>query len=503
MKRTVSRETRREILRAMGGRYRSGNRTEKAQILDQLVSITGYHRKHAIRVLDGKEVLNQPLTDRISRRTYNEAVREALILIWEAADRICGRRLKAVIPDYIESMERHGHIDLDPGVRELLLKVSPATVDRLLKTIRPKATGGRKKRRRPNELLKRQVPVRTYSDWNDEPAVFCEADFVAHNGGIISGACVHSLVATDVCSGWTEALALVTRQEGLVVEALEVLRAQLPFPLLGLDFDNEGTFMSVGVFGYCRDHGIMLTRSRVYRKNDQAWIEQKNGSVIRRLIGYGRYTGLVATNTMGHLYQLSRLYVNFFQPSFKLRSKTRQGAKVTKTYFPPATPCDRLLKSDQIPESIKESLREQRRALDPVRLLHGIRELQATLSALAKPPGFDHGPIPSYQSLDAFLAALPRLWEAGDPRPNHRSKPQSRHWWRTRKDPFEHVWPEVLGWLQNEPDAAAKDLFKQLQEVYPGLFPSGQLRTLQRRVREWRQAMARELIYAGTGNAEY
>lgn len=327
---------------------------------------------------------------------------------------------------------------------------------------------------------------------------FCEADFVAHNGGISTGACVHTLVLTDVPSAWTECLALVTRQGAFVVEGLEVLHGQLPLPLLGLDFDNDGAFMNERVFDYCRAQEIKITRSREYRKNDQAWIEQKNGSAVRRLVGYSRFVGLVATHTLGRLYQLSRLYVNFFQPSFKLRSKTRQ-APVTKSYFKPATPCERLLESNRVSDTVKESLREQGRGLDPVRLLHGIRELQATLCALGKQRGSDHGQIPASQSLDAFLAALPRMWRDGEARPTHKTKPGTPHTWRTREDPFKDVWPKVLGWLQDEPDSAAKDPFERLLIDHPGHFQPGQLRTLQRRVRDWRGAMATKLIYAGTG----
>ena len=223
---------------------------------------------------------------------------------------------------------------------------------------------------------------------------------------------------------------------------------------------------------------------------------------MRRLVGYSRFTGIVTAHTLGRLYQLSRLHVYFFQPFFKLRSKTRERAKVTKTYFKPATPCDQVLNSKWVWEAVKESLREQRRALDPVRLLHGIRELQPTLRAPARRSGPEHGQIPASQSLDAFLAALPRLWRDGEARPSHRTDPASPHTWRTRADPFKNVWPEVLRWLQDEPGTTAKELSERLQQDHPGDFQPGQLRTLQRRVREWRQAVARELIYAGVGKVD-
>lgn len=496
MEKKVSMATRKEILGALAGRYRSATRAQKGKILDEFVALTGYHRKHAIRLLRNGHP-GGGVKPSHGCRIYDEAVKEALVLIWEAADRICGKRLKEVIPSFVESMERHGHLSLDPVVREKLFEVSPASIDRLLAPIRAEAKGRRKRRRRPNAVLKRRVPVRTFADWDGEPPGFCEADFVAHNGGISSGACVHTLVLTDVSSGWTETIPLVARQQDLVVEALKVADGQMPFPLLGLDTDNDGAFMNETVFAHCREHKIKLTRSREYRSNDQAWIEQKNSSIVRRLIGYGRFVGIVPAHTLGRLYQLSRLYVNIFQPSFKLRSKTRNGAKVKKTYFKPATPCDRILARDDVPETAKELLREQQRTLDPVRLLHGIRELQETLAALAKQPGAENGDVPAAQNLDDFLAKLPRLWRDGEVRPTHRGKPPSPRTYRTRVDPFKEVWPHVLGWLQEEPDITAKELFQRLQQKHPGDFKPGQLRTLQRRVREWRKAMARELIYVG------
>ncbi len=502
--RQISLKTRREILHALAKRYRRATRTGKTRTIDEVVAITGYHRKHVIRLLssDWLETIAGSERRGVGRRVYDEAVKEALILIWEAADRICGRRLKVVIPSFVECMERNGHMTLDPVVHEKILKISAATIDRLLKPIRAKAGDRRKRRRRYGPRLKKQVRIRTFSDWKDVSPDYCEADFVAHNGGVITGSCVHSFVITDVFSGWVEILPLVARQQGLVVEATERLQQQLPIELLGLNTDNDSAFMNETLIDHCKSTGIQLTRSRANRKNDQAWIDQKNGSVVRRLVGYSRLTGLVATHTLGRLYQLSRLYVKFFQPSFKLRLKKRNGARVTKTYFKPATPCDRLLSEESVPEAVKERLREDRSKMNPVKLLHGIRELQETLVTLASPTDHINGDSHVSQDLETFLAALPRLWRSGEARPTHRTKPRLKHTWRTRPDDFKDVWSKVLGWLQDNPEVTAKELFERLQKEYPDTFKLGQLRTLQRRVRAWRQAMARELIYVGLGEEE-
>ena len=500
MGRGISMATRNDLVRALGQPYRGTSRAEKERILDEFVAVTGYHRKHAVRLLRGDGIRVQRKAVNPHRRIYDEAVREALTVIWEAADRICGKRLKAVLQAMVESMEHHGHLCLDSAVRNKLLAVSGATIDRLLAPIRAGARGRTKRRRTTSTFVKRQVQVRTFGDWGDVRPGYCEGDFVVHNGGSTSGSCVHSLMLTDVSSGWVECLQLVVREQSLVVEGLEVIRLQLPVPLLGLDTDNDSAFMNETVLKYCRAQGIELTRSRPYRKNDQAWVEQKNGAVIRRFVGYERFVGLVATQTLARLYQVIRLYVNFFQPSFKLCTKTREGAKVRKSYLPPATPCDRLLSSEHVNDELKRQLREQRAELDPLRLLHAAREIQAALAALtASKSGAAPTTTPESKSLSQFLNQLPQLWREGEVRATHRKQGSSPRTWRTRADPFESVWPEMLGWLQLEPDATAKDLFERLREKYPDDYSSGQLRTLQRRVQGWRRAMARELIYASGG----
>ena len=299
----------------------------------------------------------------------------------------------------------------------------------------------------------------------------------------MEGVFLWSLVATDVCSGWTEAVPLVAREQSLVVEGLEVLRRQFPIPIRGIDSDNDSAFINETLQAYCQQQKWEFTRSRAYQKNDQAWIEQKNGAVVRRFVGYERYSGLLAGQCLARLFQAVRLFVNYFQPSMKLRSKTRVGAKVKKTYHKPATPCERLLGHAAVGQAVKEALRSEQSRLDPLELLHRIRDSQAALAALSSGDlGSSAGQ--ERESLEQFLAGLSELWRQGEARPTHRqSAPQPRNW-RTRKDPFESVWPEILLWLQQDPDATAKSLLIRLEQKYPGQFPEGQLRTLQRRIRD-------------------
>jgi hypothetical protein len=276
------------------------------------------------------------------------------------------------------------------------------------------------------------------------------------------------------------------------------LRSELPFQIRGIDSDNGSEFLNESLIGWCEANGVEFTRSRPYHKNDQAWVEQKNGAIVRRLVGYHRLAGLGAASALGRLYAVSRLFQNFFQPSFKLAEKVRIGARVSKKYHAAATPCARLLDDGAVTTSVKEGLRSAAAALDPIRLLDEMRSLQEYLRRLAAGEETHLCP-PSDARLERFLASLSTAWQQGEVRPTHcRPERPPRHW-RTRKDPFELVWPQVVAWLEAEPDLTAKNILHRLQREHDRSFPGGQLRTLQRRVKEWRRAEARRLIVPAPG----
>jgi hypothetical protein len=278
-----------------------------------------------------------------------------------------------------------------------------------------------------------------------------------------------------------------------VTESVSEIRTKLPVTVRGLDVDNDSAFINDTLVSYCRDNKIELTRCRAYKKNDQAWIEQKNGAVIRRMVGYGRLEGAQTAAVLNKLYTSARLFVNFFQPSFKLLSKTREGAKVIKKYHPPATPCERLLDRKDVSDECKEQLRQTLAALDPVRLLSEIREAQRVL--VEREVGVANAKTDqATQGLGEFVASLSTVWRDGEVRPTHRKRSNGPRTYRTRVDPFEAVWSQVEQWLNERPDANAKDLFLRLQESMPGAFPPGQLRTLQRGVKQWRSEIARQLV---------
>jgi hypothetical protein len=488
----LDRDTQQELTAAVSARYRRSTKVEKALILDEFIAITGYHRKHAIRVLNsGTPQRQEGRRGRAS--VYDEAVQQALIVLWEASDRICGKRLKPLIPLLISALERHGHLELDAIVREKLLQASASTIDRLLAPARSAGRPHDKKRSVP--AIRAAVPVRTFGDWENPDPGFMEADLVAHCGGNMGGSFVHTLVLTDVATGWTECVPLLVRDSGLVVAALRRLSETMPFPFRGIDTDNGGEFVNETLQAYCLSEGLEFTRSRPYRKNDQAWVEQKNGAVVRRLVGYGRLEGIAAAETLSRLYASSRLFVNFFQPFFKLIEKQRFGARVSKRYETPATPCSRLLASKTINEAIKHRLRAVTLTLDPLRLLDEIRHVQRHVAGLAQ--GRELAMLTHRDAdLERFLASLSTLWRSGEVRPTHQKAPKRKHDWRTRPDAFVDVWPQVLVWLETEPDRTAKELFLRLQALHPRRFSDGQLRTLQRRVKEWRSLAAKKLILA-------
>src|SRR6185312_10978955 len=281
---------------------------------------------------------------------YADAAREALVVIWEASDRVCGKRPRPLVPILIEAMERHGHLQLASDVRSGLLSMSAATIDRALREVRGSSGGRTRRRVPPSAAVRRSVTVRTFEGWDDPPPGFVEADLVAHSGPVARGSFVQTLTLTDIATGWTECAPVLVREQTLLTAVLGEIRTLLPFPLLGFDTDNDRVFLNQTVRDYCEASGITFTRCRPYRKNDQAWVEQKNGAVVRRIVGYRRFAGLTAAVVLARLYRSVRLFVNFFQPSFKLAEKSRDGAKVSKRYHRPATPYHRLMADPRVSE---------------------------------------------------------------------------------------------------------------------------------------------------------
>lgn len=525
MKKKMTHVSRAELANAIRGRYKAAGGERKRRILDEFIATTGYHEKSAIRALNS--LPGTKIRQRRQRTSlYDEAARAALIVLWEASDRVCGKRLKALVPILLPALERNGHLKLDEAIRPKILSMSASTIDRLLRI--PRNAKRSKRIARVVPEARRRIKMRTFADWNEPPPGSMEMDLVAHCGEVNRGSYVHSLVLTDIASGWTEAAPIVVRESSLVVETLERIRAGLPFALRALDVDNGSEFVNDRLIEYCLSRGIELSRSRPYRKNDQAWIEQKNGAIVRKLLGYRRFEGLAAARAITRLYAASRLFVNFFQPSFKLAAKERDGAKVAKRYHPPQTPCDRLLQAETIPTAAKDKLREIAAELDPLKLLEEMRAVQAYLAALADgeaPPPMTSDP----PNLAAFVASLSSAWHAGEIRPTFSIEAKPRYLRSLQKiseqspaatptavtkpaappvskatklhekprlvyapvrassQALHMAWPMVCRRLEGLPNINALQLFEELCVQFPGRFGRKQYRTLLRRVNLWRR----------------
>jgi hypothetical protein len=367
---------RKAVTKELAARYRKGSRKQKGVILNELCSLTGWHRDYARRALrQAAAVPSVPRGTRpvvVGRRTrpplYGEEVIEALRVVWAVLDFSCGKRLAAVMADTVEALQRHGELELDPAVRAQLLAMSAATIDRRLagdrKKLRIKGRTGTK----PGNLLKGQIAIRTFADWDDTTVGFGQVDLVGHDGGSLAGHYAQTLTLTDVATGWTEPRALKNKAQRWVIEAIDDIAAELPFPLLGVDSDNGSEFINRFLLAYCADRKITFTRGRPYRKNDSAHVEQKNWAVVRQAVGYARYDTDAELAELGLLYRQLSLLTNFFIPQAKLIAKTRQGAKVIRRHDTPTTPYRRVLATGVLTKAQARRLTELHDSLNPAQL---------------------------------------------------------------------------------------------------------------------------------------
>src|SRR5215510_1314333 len=381
---------RQSVIAVMQERYRKAGKKLKHQILDECCRLTGYNRAYASHLLchykratKRKGKAQSPSGKKTVTPYYDGKVKQALGAIWVIMDCICGKRLQPILSEIIPILEKHREIKLAREVREKLLKVSSATIDRLLAEEKKTLSAGSRSHTKPGTLLKSQIPIRTFSEWDDARPGFVEVDLVAHDGGDIYGEYLFTLDVTDVCTGWTETMAVRNKAQVAVFEALLEIRQRLPFDLLGIDSDNGGEFINNHLLRYCLKEKITFTRARDYRKNDNCFVEQKNYSVVRRNVGYLRHETQPELELLNVLYRHLRLYTNFFQPLMKLRSKQRDGARVRKKYDLAQTPYLRILASTKVEKRNKEQLKRVYQNLNPDHLKREITRLQNQLLDLA------------------------------------------------------------------------------------------------------------------------
>ncbi len=371
-----------EYIEAIRGRYIRARKKEKGRILDEAVRVTRYHRKAVVRLLGRRKKPSGPYRRGRPRR-YGLELAQALKVLWEASGRVCSRRLHPFVAELIGVLRRHGEQHLTREVEAQLVEMSPSTIDRLLGPIRNRDGQRRFSTTKPGTLLRDSIPIRTFADWNNEGPGFLEVDLVAHCGESTEGFYLHTLNTVDIATGWVECEPVWGKGQQRVGGAVHHIRQRLPFSMLGLDSDNGSEFINHHLWAYCQRNKINFTRSRPYKKNDSAHIEQKNWTVVRRLVGYDRYSSEPAFNVLRRLYSLLRLHVNFFQPVMKLQSKTRHGAKVRKVYDRARTPYQRLLESGNLTEDRTERLATIYAATNPVQLRAQIEDTLTKLWGLA------------------------------------------------------------------------------------------------------------------------
>lgn len=387
---------RKRIAAATAGRYRQAGKKEKGAILNEFVELTGFARSYAALVLrnQGRVVqvnrkvrVRGDVGKRLSRPgrgpTYDAETVKVLVQVWRIMDYICGKRLAPVLGEMVERLLRHNELRCDVASRQKLGRMSAATIDRLLRPERQKYQLKGRSHTRPGTLLKHQIPMRTFTEWDEQQPGFLEIDLVGHDGGVIDAHHAFTLNAVDIASGWNSSTALKNKAQVWTLEGVQKIRAKLPFPLLGIDSDNGSEFINESLYNYCREQKITFTRSRPYRKNDSCFVEQKNYSVVRRAVGYQRFDTEEQLRLLNQLYEKLDLYTNFFQPSVKLKSKERHGARVTKKYHAARTPYQRLLDSSFMTEETKQQLRDRYHLLNPAQLKRQLEGLQRKLLATA------------------------------------------------------------------------------------------------------------------------
>lgn len=376
--------TRREYLRAIWERYHRCGPEQKGKILDEFCRVCGYNRKYAITLLNRPYPQPRPAARRGRGYSYSRRVVDVLAAVWEAAGYPWSVRLKALLPVWLPWIrERY---QLTKESERQLLRISPRQIDRRLLSLKKRRRQQIYGRTKPGSLLKHQIPIKT-DHWDVSEPGFTEIDLVSHSGSCASGEFAHSFNLTDIDSTWTETRAVLGKGQEGIVSRLEEMRKALPFQLRGIDSDNGSEFLNDHLFRYCKSHDIQFTRGRPYKKDDNAHIEQKNWTHVRRLIGWDRYDTLAAVDLLNDLYRNEwSLMMNLFQPSVKLIRKTRTGSRLRRAYDAPQTPLDRLLASPASKKGQLKKLLQLRAATNPFQLAEVIETKLQRIARLAARP---------------------------------------------------------------------------------------------------------------------
>lgn len=358
----------REYLVQLQKRYASATKPERKIILDEFSKTSWHERQYAGKLLRGNYRYHTGTIHRPRRKTYT--VVDAIILAkaCDLLDWIASKRVQPAIGVAIDSLVLAGELVITPEQKKKLVKISPATIDRLLKTYKKRPVGKGKSYTKPGTLLKHKIPIRTFADWNENKVGFTEMDLVGHDGGSARGDFGWTLDFVDIKTCWAEQVAVKNKAQIHVFEGIKRIRGRLPFSLLGIDSDSGSEFINDQLLRYSIQEKITFTRGRAGKKNDNAFIEEKNNSVVRRWVGYGRYDTDEQIAILNELYTTLRLYLNFFVPAMKLKEKIRVGSKVIKKYDKPKAPYQRVLRAKDVSKAVKDKLRVEYKTLNLVLL---------------------------------------------------------------------------------------------------------------------------------------
>jgi hypothetical protein len=367
-------------------RYRQlTRRADKRALLDEIVAVTKLHRKAVIRLLRRAPRARAGYPRGGRPRRYGPEVGRAAAVLWEAAGHIGPHRLQPFVPELLDRLAHCGELVVPPAVDKLVRQASAATLGRLLAPARAQRPARGLATTRAGSWLKGEIPIRTFAEWDDVQPGFLEIDLVAHCGSTTEGFYLCTLCAVDIATAWIELEAVWGKGQERVGAAIHRVRTQLPIPVLGLDSDNGSEFINHHLYVYCQQHAITFTRSRAWKKNDNAHVEQKNGAIVRGLIGYDRFATKAAHAQLAAVYRIARLHINFFQPVQKLVSKTRIGARAVRRYGRAQTPWQRLCAANVLAPAQRAEWETVYQRLNPLQLRRDLDRALARLWTLALP----------------------------------------------------------------------------------------------------------------------
>ena len=370
----LSMKERNSVTKEVAERYKNASKNEKIKILNEYIAITGFHRKYAINKINSYikkrnysfnnkkmtsiKVIEPKKKKRVYTKEYDEPFQTSLIRIWSYFDYLCGQRLVPFIRENIEALTNEKSFKINETIKEKLLNVSSATINRLINIARNKNKLHGISTTKAGKSLNQLIPIRVFFDWDERIPGFFEMDTVSHDGGNASGEHIYSVTVTDISVGWTEIRPVLNKAQRWVKERIEEIKNELPYKMLGLDSDNGSEFKNYQLYQWAQENEITFTRGRSYKKNDNCFVEQKNNSVVRRLLGYYRYEGEETLILLEKLYKYWCLLINYFYPSVKILEKERKDTRVYKKYDMAKTPYKRCLESNKITNEEKEKLKK-------------------------------------------------------------------------------------------------------------------------------------------------